>query len=156
MSKKLFIITLFTSLAACSSVKSRVKEHQSLFNSFPPQVQSQIQSGRIDRGFNEDMVYLALGEPSDKSSIAKKTADGASRSVVIWKYPLRTPPEPREHQSSGLAGGYSYPVIGPGPVQQPVVNYERRFANVEFENGKVVGWDPLLQDDPERLKAEIH
>ncbi|MBI3543121.1 MAG: hypothetical protein HY075_07600 [Deltaproteobacteria bacterium] len=135
-------------LSGCGGISSRIKAHEREFASYPPETQAQIQSGRIDRGFTEDMVYLARGEASDKSQIERN-----GRKLTVWRYAKPTP-TPVGASTSGLAGGYGYPGIATGPMPQSSVVYERSYFKVEFEHGKVVGWDQDIQEDvPRDAKA---
>ncbi len=129
-------------LSGCATTHSRVKEHALEFNSFPAQTQAQIQSGRIDKGFTEDMVYMARGEPSDK---VKAVRDG--KPTTVWKYARPGAPLPVSASGGNLAAPYGYPGFGPNPSQPAPMFYERSYFKVEFLNGKVVGWDQELQDD---------
>lgn len=130
-------------LTACSSVNSRISENQHQFNTFAPEAQAQIQSGHIDVGFTEDMVYMALGRPSDKETLAR---DG--KTLLIWKYLRRSFKDSDRYASAGLSSPYAYPTIGPGPVQTLPPIQTRQYDKVEFIDGKVVRWDQSLQFDP--------
>lgn len=130
-------------VSACSSIPSRIKEHEREFNTYPPEIQSQIQSGRIDHGFTEDMVYMAKGKPSEKSSYEKKGPKGPVH-VTVWKYASPAPATPANIASSSISTPYGYPTFGPGPSQPASVFYEKKYFKVEFENGKVTSWDQEL------------
>lgn len=75
--------------AACSTVDSRISDHQTAFDSYPPQIQQQIRAGQVKVGFTPEMVRMALGKPDDVYS--RTTAQGASQ---VWGY----------HDSSPLLG----------------------------------------------------
>ncbi len=47
----------------CSTVSSRIKANQQLFNSFPSEAQEAIRQGKINIGFTDQMVIIALGVP---------------------------------------------------------------------------------------------
>lgn len=126
----------------CGGINSRIHENQYQFNTYPPQVQAQIQSGRIDKGFTEEMVYMARGKPSDKSTVTRGGKD-----VVLWKYEVPAAVQPPNAAPGSLSTPYGYPTFGPNPAQSTPILYERSYANVEFENGKVVDWDSRLQND---------
>ena len=68
-------------LTGCESVDSRIKEKPELFAKLDPETQAKIKQGIIDIGYNEDMVYLALGEPDEKREMI--TAHGRS---LVWIY----------------------------------------------------------------------
>ena len=146
--KSLCIVVLLSfCAAACGGVKSRIREHEREFATYAPEVQAQIQSGRIDRGFTEDMVYLSKGTPDDQSSI-----DRDGRKVTIWKYARSSPALSSRGATSNLSSPYGYPGFGPGPAQSAPLLYERAYFKIEFEKGKVIGWDQDMQEDVEDLK----
>lgn len=136
-----FILATTVAFSACSSRKSRIDEKLSLFTTYPPEVQMHIQNGDIDKGFTEEMVYMAKGTPEAKSSIRKK-----GKTLDIWKYPQPYKSGGGEPASSGLAGGYNYPTFGPGSPGTPMTQgtstpqMRRTYLIVEFEKGKVVDW----------------
>jgi hypothetical protein len=134
-------LLLLLLLQGCGGVKSRIKDHQREFATYPLEVQSQIQNGRIDRGFTEQMVYLAKGEPDEKT-----TAKRSQRTIMIWKYARHMPSAPPGQAAAGLSTPYGYPSFGPGPTQPTPLFYEKSYFKVEFEKGKVIGWDQDMQD----------
>ncbi|HMP74505.1 MAG TPA: hypothetical protein PKE55_14700 [Kiritimatiellia bacterium] len=71
-------------LAACASPSSRIKSNPELFESLPPDIQAQVQDGKIGIGFPQDAVFLALGRPDREYT--RTTAQGQ---VVVWSY-IRT------------------------------------------------------------------
>ncbi len=141
VSLQLFIaaIALCAVFISCASTpRSRIKEKEKVFFGYPPEIQGQIQAGQIDRGFSEDMVYLAKGSPSEKYS-----HEVAGKSVTIWKYYQKPDAvSPPGSQPTGFSGAYEYPT--PGKPQQPYpMFYNKPGLIVEFENGKVKKWtDP--------------
>lgn len=143
----LFMAALLLSFFAgsgCGGLQSRIRENQNQFATFPPEAQAQIQNGRIDKGFTEDMVYIAKGNPDDKESI---TRDG--KKIIVWKYSRPIPALPvNSGGSANLSTPYGYPIFGPTGAQPPPLFYERGFFKIEFENGKVVRWDKAMQSDP--------
>jgi len=143
--KYFLFISLFPTLlsfGACGGVKSRIQENQRQFAQYPPEIQSQIQNGRIDHGFTEEMVFIAKGKPTDKTQINR---DG--KAITVWKYVGAMPSEPPGQSTGGLASPYGYPGFGPGPNQPAPMFYERKTYKVEFQDGKVVSWDPDFQRD---------
>lgn len=136
---------------ACSSVNSRIKEHQAQFNEMPEQTQAQIQNGRIDHGFTEEMVYMAKGKPDDKETL---TRDG--KQVRVWKYAKRDYSGNPSSVSTGLSSPFGYPTFGPG-AGQPAQNYNRmKYLRVEFENGRVSRWDDELQEQlPKDVREKL-
>ena len=74
---------LLAVLAGCVSPEHRIRENPGAFARCSPQQQALIKRGRVDIGFDEEMVKLALGEP-DK--VYERTdANGKSES---WVYSL--------------------------------------------------------------------
>ncbi len=68
-------------LAGCASPASRIKKNPELFASFPPEVQEKVRQGKIEVGFNSDMVTIALGAPD--RTYTRSTAEGTAE---IWAY----------------------------------------------------------------------
>lgn len=128
-------------ILGCSSVGSRIKENERLFGTLAPEAQAQIQNGRIDRGFTEDMVHMAMGKPD-----AKETVQRDGKTVLVWKYVRRDLNAPRD-SATGLSSPYSFPTFGPGPSHPSPVIYDRKYYKIEFIGGKVVRWDAELQED---------
>ncbi len=68
-------------LAACSSTASRIKDGQSAFDTYPPDVQEKIRAGTVDVGFDGQQVRMALGKPDRIYS--RQTEAGSSE---VWAY----------------------------------------------------------------------
>jgi len=77
------IAVVLIALAGCSTstINSRIRKRQAVFNSPPPAVQAEIRRGRVGIGFTPDMVCLAFGQPDE----IRQRADPADRETV-WKY----------------------------------------------------------------------
>jgi hypothetical protein len=145
--KKLFILSLLLSLLiSCASPTQkrvkRIEDQKFYFASLEPQSQAQIQNGRIDTGFNKEMVLLALGEPNDKSK---------EKNQEIWRYTRREITDYNKSSSPGFYGGYEIPVAGgarpgtPGASNQaPMSPQHLRTYKVYFEKEKVTRWDEGL------------
>jgi len=67
--------------AGCASVDSRVSEHKAAFDSWPADVQEKVRAGKVEIGFNSEMVEVALGKPDRLSS--RTTAGGQAD---VWVY----------------------------------------------------------------------
>lgn len=83
--RTLTLMPLMLAFACSASGKrstpgSRIEDNRKLFHTYPPSVQKAIRLGRIQRGFDQTKVYMALGEAT-----AKETA-GASET---WLYAKR-------------------------------------------------------------------
>lgn len=68
-------------LTACSTPQKRVRRHQELFNTYPPEVQQSILNGQVQVGFNAEQVTMALGAPARVWS--RKTPQANEE---IWSY----------------------------------------------------------------------
>lgn len=68
-------------LAGCQTVESRIKEKPEVFASIDKATQDKIKQGIIDLGYNEDMVYLALGAPD-----LKRESISAEGRTITWIY----------------------------------------------------------------------
>ncbi|MDE2040150.1 MAG: hypothetical protein KGO96_09790 [Elusimicrobia bacterium] len=120
----------FLALAACSPA-ARIRRHQALFATFPPEVQRELRRGRAEPGMTPAMVELALGKPD--RVYRRKTAASEQE---IWIYG-------QSEVSPGvdmivLPGGYDSAwgdgvILGAGGSSR----YEVR-ERVVFEGGKAV------------------
>jgi hypothetical protein len=116
-------------LAACSTTDSRIRRHQDLFDSYPPEVQRNLRRGAIEIGYTPEMVRMALGEPDRRTQV--QDLDGASE---IWIYRRSVPGFAVGMGSGGTLGSR----VGVGThvtVGEPARSEER--AVVEFWEGRV-------------------
>ncbi|MBI2605185.1 MAG: hypothetical protein HYW49_03795 [Deltaproteobacteria bacterium] len=128
--------TSFLFASCASTPKTRIHENETRFLSYPPEVQGQIQAGAIDKGFTEEMVYLAKGNPSEKSTTVR-----SGKTIAVWKYSGK--PEvvsPPGSAPSGFSGQYGYPAFGPGPASPAPMVYSKPRLVIEFEDGRVARW----------------
>lgn len=79
--RTLLLATSLGFLAGCQSVERRIQERPEAFYQLDRETQDKILQGIIDLGYTEDMVYLALGEPSEKRQ--RVTENGRT---VTWIY----------------------------------------------------------------------
>lgn len=69
-------------LTACSSTKSqRISQNEAAFNTYTPAERKMIRTGQVAVGFDQDMVRMALGDPSRES-----TVDTAAGKQIVWEY----------------------------------------------------------------------
>jgi outer membrane protein assembly factor BamE (lipoprotein component of BamABCDE complex) len=64
--KQAALLLGLVALVACGGPKARIKDNQSIFDTYPPDVQAMIKSGQIAQGFDQTQVYMALGAPEKK------------------------------------------------------------------------------------------
>ena len=86
-------------LAGCSTPSSRIKKNPALFNSLPPEVQANVQQGRIEVGYSADAVRLALGPP--RREFTRKTATGI---VKVWAYTSEYTTTDRQRVNARVSG----------------------------------------------------
>ena len=84
--KPRFLAVTFAALAlvfaaGCQNVADRIKEKPEVFAKLDRVIQEKIKLGIVELGYSPDMVYLALGEPSEK----RETIAEAGRSET-WIY----------------------------------------------------------------------
>lgn len=89
-------------LAACATPQSRIKKHQSDFDSYPPAVQQKIRDGQADVGFTKEQAAMALGKPD--RMFTRKTANGDQE---IWAY---------GGAGGGTRVGFGFGMFSGGPV----------------------------------------
>ncbi|MBI5382565.1 MAG: hypothetical protein HZA31_11750 [Opitutae bacterium] len=68
-------------LAGCSTVESRIKEHPAVFAALDAPTQQKIRQQIVELGYTPEMVYLALGAPSEK---LQKTTEWGVEDVWIY------------------------------------------------------------------------
>ena len=82
MFRLMLIGTLLTCLLGCTTDRERrIESNRKLFESFSPEIQEEVNLGRIDIGYTEDMVLVSLGQPN--RAYRRKTAAGL---IDIWVY----------------------------------------------------------------------
>ncbi|MDD3179937.1 MAG: hypothetical protein PHQ04_06240 [Opitutaceae bacterium] len=79
--RTLVLSLLVLALSACSTIDSRIKEKSTVFTQLDAGAQAKIKQGTVDLGFNEDMVYMALGAPDQVRN--RKTGEGQT---TVWIY----------------------------------------------------------------------
>jgi len=70
-------------LAGCSTINSRIKDNAAYFDSLPLESQERIRKGIVEVGDTADMVFIAMGAPSEKRS-----SRSAARDVETWIYKI--------------------------------------------------------------------
>jgi hypothetical protein len=68
--------------AACSTPATRIKKSPERFESYPETARSAIRSGKIELGFTEEMVRMALGAPDR----IHRRLSGEGRESLVWIY----------------------------------------------------------------------
>jgi hypothetical protein len=83
--KQLTLLTLasFALLfSACSTTKNqRITQNQAAFDTYTPAERQMIRTGQVAVGFEQDMVRMALGDPSREA-----TVDTANGKQIAWEY----------------------------------------------------------------------
>ncbi|HVU35488.1 MAG TPA: hypothetical protein VHE61_18765 [Opitutaceae bacterium] len=84
--KLVLALVLSFVLAGCSTVQSRIAQHRTAYDAWPPGVQQRVSAGQIGIGFTMEQVTVALGQPD--SAFARTTQKGT---VTIWGYHSHRP-----------------------------------------------------------------
>lgn len=131
-------IVLLVGFFGCSTTNTRITEHKEAFSNLPPETQMKVQNGEIEKGYTEDMVYMAKGNPSEK-----KTLHRGGKVVSVWKYGASRPMSVRDgvpNSSNSLSGSFGYPEFSPSGPHHPAPYQNAPPLEVEFENGRVSTW----------------
>jgi hypothetical protein len=123
-----FALVLALTAGCASTPESRIEENQTLFDGYPPDVQEKIRAGKVDIGFDEDMVRMALGDPDETST--DLDADGET---LRWAY-TRSRPGVSVGVGGGNYGGGFGMGGGVGVGSGPRKDY---LAVIEFRDGVV-------------------
>ncbi len=90
------LLSLAVAALACASTPAkRIEENQSLFDGYSAEIQANLRVGKVDVGYDEEMVHMALGEPDQTST--ELAEDGET---LFWGYTRSRP-----RVSVGLGGG---------------------------------------------------
>lgn len=92
--------------SGCSTTDSRIKDNSAAFNAASPEVQAKIREGKVDIGFTEEQVLMALGKPDRRYT--RTTAEGTTD---VWAYEDR---KPSFSFGFGVAGGGGGTMVGSG------------------------------------------
>jgi len=134
MKKLLLALALLTGLflAGCATPDSRIRQNPAAFDRATPAQQDLIKKGKVDIGFDEDLVELSLGVP-DRT---RERID-ANGKEVIWSYVNYEGEDGailyRGWYHRGYWGGPRYAYFADYPSRR-----EREHFRVVFKNGKVV------------------
>jgi len=132
-------LAVLTLLAGCSTPDSRIRKNPSLFASFPPDAQMVIRQGQIGLGFTPEMVTMALGDPSTRTS--EVSTEGVKD---VWTYTdTYTTTERETVQPNPVTmdkdGNTRYEYKPPVTVDaQKVKEYDK--IVIEFSQGRVVNF----------------
>jgi hypothetical protein len=83
-------------LTACGTTQNqRISQNEQAFNNYTPAERKMIRTGQIAIGFDQDMVRMALGDPSRETTI-----NSAAGKQIAWEYHKIKP-----NIGIGLSGG---------------------------------------------------
>lgn len=74
-------VLLAVALTGCDTFDRRARQKAEVFQALSPEQQEKLRRGEIGLGDSPDMVYIALGEPTDR----RETATAAGHEMV-WIY----------------------------------------------------------------------
>jgi hypothetical protein len=92
--------------AGCSTPSSRIKSHQAAFDALPTETQAAIRAGKVEFGYTQEMVLMALGKPDRRYS--RTTQSGQTE---VWAYRDRGP---AFSLGLGVGGGSGRTGVGGG------------------------------------------
>jgi len=130
----LFALVAALLIAGCSSTPDqRIAQNQAAFAQFPPDVQQSLRAGRVDVGYTESMVLIALGEPARRFTRVEATGR-----ADVWVY-VRNAPRFSFGFGVGSFGRHSATSVG---VSTETGGYRDDEAlRVELQQGRVTRID---------------
>jgi hypothetical protein len=145
--KILLLITfpLIALLTSCSSTPAtRIQQNPALYGQLSTKHQNLVSQGKVERGMTQPAVFLAMGRPDHKI-----VGEQHGKSFERWNYNRMVPV-----YSHGFSPyfGYGYGRHGYrgghyGLAIQPSVHYiPRHGASVQFNKGKVTGWNSVRRN----------
>ena len=129
---------LLLSLAACSTVRSRIQERPQAFEKLSTKDQALVASGNIRKGLGRDAVYIAWGTPDQR-----RLSSEGKHDLETWNYFgswQETIPSYTVVYNRGYSGYCGYRAA-PVAVFTPIyINHPFLYQFVTFEKEKVVAW----------------
>lgn len=130
----LWMIVPLVLLAGCATTPDqRIAQNQATFAQLPPDVQQNLRAGRIDIGYTDQMVLIALGEPARHF----ERVDPAGRTEV-WVYRKSAP---RFSFGFGVGSYGRHSASHVGVSTSTGGYYDDEALRVEFQQGRVVRID---------------
>ncbi|MDR2982268.1 MAG: hypothetical protein LBV12_08485 [Puniceicoccales bacterium] len=131
----LFLL-LAMGVAGCSSPDSRIKDNQAVFDTYSLETQYTIRQGKVQVGFDELQVRMAMGDPD--RVYTRTTTVGKSQ---VWAY---TDNSPSIGFGIGVGGGTgSSTRVGTGLGVNTYGDRSEDRARIVFEEGKVSAVEEL-------------
>jgi hypothetical protein len=95
-------------LSSCETVENRISEHPDIYQSLSPRDQALVSQGQIRTGMSQNAVWLAWGNPEQKTTGAMR-GHAAETWIYVW---TRSAPYGSAYYPYGY--GYGYGGFGPG------------------------------------------
>lgn len=130
MKRALLLLPLLWFVGCASAPADRIARHQAEFALLPAETQALVRAGRVDIGFSEIAVTLALGEPLRR--FEKRESAGVTS---VWVYG-RSGPTFSFGVGVGVGGRHSAGGIGVDTTLPSTGDDEA--LRIEFQQGKVV------------------
>lgn len=149
MKRSAWAVSFFLLLTGCATTpEDRIRQNPALFDSLGVVEQAQIRAGRVELGFTEEMVRLAMGEPTQKYS--RRTQAGET---ICWVYQRPVYRQERQRiQLDNISGRGAGDVrLGStanawATIQQTQENLQ---ARVEFQRGIVTAIEKAVDASAE-------
>ncbi|MHC4133583.1 MAG: hypothetical protein ACYTDU_09930 [Planctomycetota bacterium] len=124
------LLLAFGCSTSTSTRSSRIEKNKKLFHTYPPSVQRAIRSGQIQRGFDQNKVYMSLGKAT------KKEAAGASETWLYAKQVRKKVTTKKDGEGA----------TAPSTDETKYLKRTRVVRVVKFTDGRVSSWeDPPAQ-----------
>lgn len=132
-------------IAGCISPEARrekrISQQIDIFYEYPEDIRTMIRAGRIDIGFDENMVYLAIGNPH---SVSKRKDAGGSSTVWQFYRNIRHTDYDTVHVPVTHLDEHGQPHIHYELVTVDHSWYEKQLRmQIEFVDGKVVALETI-------------
>jgi outer membrane protein assembly factor BamE (lipoprotein component of BamABCDE complex) len=135
-------------LVACGGPKARIKDNQSVYDTYPPEVQAMIKSGQITQGFDQTQVYMALGKPEKKEMregqdtwlytvAVQRTLQHEKGAVQFENEQMKYEKALAEYNQAKAEGRVAIEPSKPDPYSYETQHRTKLRQEVVFVNGKV-------------------
>lgn len=145
--KIIIFICGFMGFVSCSTPQSRIQERPEVFRALSTDQKNAVSKGGLTKGMSGDAVYIAVGHPyrivktTEKNKMIERWiySEISSHEIPVW-YGAET----------SKAGDANF--VFRRDYQPFYINREEDSFEVDFEDGKVVGWKVFKSPSPLEYK----
>lgn len=132
-----------------ATIAARIQEKSETFARMTPRAQQAVQSGAIERGFTNEMVYMALGQPA-----TVRTKEATLGKLEMWTYHVFSRSAPYAQNSINHPGARTYTPMLTATNSAPVRTTIKEVQPIGFGFGAYSSLNPL--DVPDMIHEKLY